>query len=182
VTLNYTTRDGTASAGEDYIATSGIVTLYSDESSVVIPVEVIGDTEYETNEVFYLDITNPSVETFDESLSTLVARRVIVDDERTISQESGNTLTYATTEYYMNEIFNITMAEASDIVLAYVSIDLQSLYNIFIENNINNDMLADILSDTLPSITSEGISTFLTLNGFEGEVLGTYYNDLYFVA
>lgn len=85
ITLNYSTRDGSASAGEDYISSSGIITLYSDESSVVIPVEIIGDNMDEGNEVFYLDVTNPSYGSFGENFTTLTAVRTIIDDDFTIA-------------------------------------------------------------------------------------------------
>ena len=80
ITLNYTTRDGTATSGEDYIASSGIITLYYDESSVVIPVEIIGDDYIEENETFYLDITNPSYGSFGDD-AVLTAMRTIIDDD-----------------------------------------------------------------------------------------------------
>lgn len=80
ISLEYSTRDGSANAGEDYIETSGIITLYQDESSVVIPVEIIGDTVVEEDETFYLDVTNPSYGSFGEKL-TLTAVRTIVNDD-----------------------------------------------------------------------------------------------------
>lgn len=65
---------------EDYIFTSGIITLYKDESSVVIPVEIIGDNKPEQNETFYLDITNPSHGSLGED-SMLTAMRTIINDD-----------------------------------------------------------------------------------------------------
>lgn len=81
ITLDYTTIDGTAIAGEDFIATSGVITLYSDESSVVIPVEIIGDTIAEPDETFSLEVSNPSYGNFGEDAVTLIAVRTIVDDD-----------------------------------------------------------------------------------------------------
>ncbi|WP_320034565.1 trypsin-like serine protease [Halarcobacter sp.] len=82
ITLSYTTRDGSATAGEDYIFSSGIITLYSDESSVIIPVEIIGDDNtYEGNETFYLDVTSPSFGSFGEGVDTLTASRTILNDD-----------------------------------------------------------------------------------------------------
>ncbi|RXK12293.1 sodium:calcium exchanger [Halarcobacter mediterraneus] len=85
ITLNYTTRDGSATAGEDYIATSGVITLYKDESQVIIPVEVLGDNISEGNETFYLDVTNPSYGSLGDNTSTLTAVRTIIDDDYNIA-------------------------------------------------------------------------------------------------
>ena len=81
ITLEYATKDGTAFAGEDYIETSGVITLYTDESSVVIPVEIIGDDKIENDETFYLEVTNPSHGNFGEDIITLSAVRTIIDDD-----------------------------------------------------------------------------------------------------
>ncbi len=85
ITLNYTTRDGSANSGEDYIATSGIITLYKNESQVIIPVEVLGDNISEGNETFYLDVTNPSYGSLGDNTTTLTAVRTIIDDEYSIA-------------------------------------------------------------------------------------------------
>lgn len=81
LSVDYATRDGTALAGEDYVATSGTLVLYEDESQAVIAVEVIGDTQAEANEVFYLDITNPQGGSFDDGVEVLTAQRIILDDD-----------------------------------------------------------------------------------------------------
>ena len=80
ITLNYTTRDGTATQGEDYIFTEGIITLYGDESSVIIPVEIIADTISEDDEIFYLDVSDPSYGTLGDE-TTLTASRTILNDD-----------------------------------------------------------------------------------------------------
>lgn len=58
VTFDYATANGTASAGSDYVATSGRATIPSGSTSIVIPVLVIGDTRNEGDETFYLNLTN----------------------------------------------------------------------------------------------------------------------------
>ncbi|MEO0467684.1 MAG: Calx-beta domain-containing protein, partial [Pseudomonadota bacterium] len=58
-TLNfaYTTADGTALAGEDYTATSGTVTFAPGQTVASVTVDITGDTDIETNEVFSLVVT-----------------------------------------------------------------------------------------------------------------------------
>lgn len=53
LSVDYTTRDGTATAGEDYLAVSGTLVLYPNENHAAIPVEIIGDTIAEPDETFY---------------------------------------------------------------------------------------------------------------------------------
>jgi len=81
ITCSYTTRDGTATAGEDYISISGTITLYSDESAVALAVEIIGDTNIEGDETFYMDVTDPSHGSFADDALTISAVRTIVDDD-----------------------------------------------------------------------------------------------------
>lgn len=59
VKVNYTTLDGTAKAGSDYIATSGTVTIKAGKTSKSILVNVIGDNVQERNEKFSLVLSNP---------------------------------------------------------------------------------------------------------------------------
>lgn len=83
LTVEYTTRDGTAEAGEDYIATSGRLVLYPGEDHAAIPVEILGDDVVEEDEVFYLDITSPVGAGFADDVPVLSAARTILDDDGT---------------------------------------------------------------------------------------------------
>jgi hypothetical protein len=57
VTLSWTTADGTATAGTDYIAASGQITfLANGANSQTISIDIKGDTTPETNENFYVDV------------------------------------------------------------------------------------------------------------------------------
>lgn len=81
LSVDYATRDGTAKADEDYLATSGTLVLYPDETQAVIAVEILGDIRREPDETFYLDVTNPVGGSFSKGVSTLTAMRTIVDDD-----------------------------------------------------------------------------------------------------
>ncbi|MFN3876303.1 MAG: Calx-beta domain-containing protein, partial [Flavobacteriales bacterium] len=81
LSVDYTTRDGTAIAGQDYLAVSGTLKLYPGENQAVIPVEILGDTQSEGNETFYLDVTNPVGGSFGEGVVTLTAVRTILNDD-----------------------------------------------------------------------------------------------------
>jgi hypothetical protein len=81
LSVGYATRDGTATAGSDFIPVSGTLILYPNENQAVIPVEIIGDTTPEPDEYFYLDVFNPVGGSFGEGVVKLTAVRTILDDD-----------------------------------------------------------------------------------------------------
>ncbi|MBF0266300.1 MAG: hypothetical protein HQL46_13630 [Gammaproteobacteria bacterium] len=81
VTVDYKTEDGTAIAGQDYIATSGTVTISAGEKSVAVAIEIIGDTTPENNEEFYLVLSNPNGIQFPNGVTEIKAKRTIIDDD-----------------------------------------------------------------------------------------------------
>ncbi|NKN32890.1 Calx-beta domain-containing protein [Marichromatium bheemlicum] len=81
VAVDYATRDGTAVAGEDYLAVRDTLVLYPGEDQAVIAVEVIGDVRPEADEHFFLDVFSPSGGGFEGGVTRLSASRTIVDDD-----------------------------------------------------------------------------------------------------
>lgn len=59
-TVDYTTVDGTATAGADYAPTSGTLNFAAGESSKTITVPIIADNVYEGDETFSLLLSNPT--------------------------------------------------------------------------------------------------------------------------
>ena len=57
ITLAYATSDGSATAGEDYTATSGSLTFDPGETTLSVAVPVNGDTDLEPSELFSLVVT-----------------------------------------------------------------------------------------------------------------------------
>ena len=84
LSVDFSTRNGTATAGQDYIPVKGTLVIYPDESQAVIPVEVIGDSAAEADEFFYLDVTNPVGGSFGDGVITLTAIRTIVNDDGSV--------------------------------------------------------------------------------------------------
>ena len=60
VTVNYATADGTATAGEDYTATSGTLTFAPGETEKTVSVAIIDDTVEDSGETFTLVLSEPS--------------------------------------------------------------------------------------------------------------------------
>jgi uncharacterized protein (TIGR03437 family) len=59
VTVDYATADGTATAGSDYQSTSGTLTFNPGQTTQTISVIVNGDTTFEQNETFFVNLTTP---------------------------------------------------------------------------------------------------------------------------
>ena len=70
VTVDYATSDGTATAGEDYTATSGTLTLTAGETSKSVSVPARHDTAAESDETFTLTLSNPSGATLGDGEAT----------------------------------------------------------------------------------------------------------------
>ncbi|WP_299616429.1 Calx-beta domain-containing protein, partial [uncultured Tateyamaria sp.] len=71
VTLDYTTADGTALAGEDYVATSGSVTFAPGQTVASVAVDILGDTLNEALETFSLVVSSiPTFIASEDSTST----------------------------------------------------------------------------------------------------------------
>jgi hypothetical protein len=60
VTVNYTTANGSAKAGQDYQTTKGTLTFSPGEITKTIIVPIVGDTESESAEKFKLKLSNPT--------------------------------------------------------------------------------------------------------------------------
>lgn len=59
VTVDYTTSDGTATSGSDYASVSGVLTFNPGETSQTVQVPVMGDVVDESDETFFLILSNP---------------------------------------------------------------------------------------------------------------------------
>jgi uncharacterized delta-60 repeat protein len=60
VSVDYRTGDGTARAGQDYVATSGTLSFADGEITKTFVVPILPDSVQETNETVFLDLLNPT--------------------------------------------------------------------------------------------------------------------------
>ncbi|HEX8308136.1 MAG TPA: Calx-beta domain-containing protein, partial [Allosphingosinicella sp.] len=67
VTIDYSTSDGTATAGSDYLAVSGQLSFAAGETSKTVSVPVIGDTVVEASETLTLTLSNATGATIGDS-------------------------------------------------------------------------------------------------------------------
>src|SRR6185437_1803254 len=79
ITLPYTTVDGTATAGEDYTATSGRLTFAPGQTTATVNVPVSGDTKVEASETFSLVVAPSAAIASGTAGST--GQALILDDD-----------------------------------------------------------------------------------------------------
>jgi len=70
VSVSYTTANGTAAAGSDYIANAGTVTFAPGVTTQTVQVGIIGDTTAEGNETFTITLSSPSGATIAKPVAT----------------------------------------------------------------------------------------------------------------
>jgi alpha-tubulin suppressor-like RCC1 family protein len=81
VTINYSTENGTAFSGIDYIATSGTLTFEKNETEKQIPVSILSNNARKTDRTAILSLSDPTGELFinDGSVSilTISANKIV---------------------------------------------------------------------------------------------------------
>jgi chitinase len=78
VSVAYSTANGTATAGKDYVASSGTVTFAAGETSKTVHVDIKDDTLAEKNEAFTVNLSSPTGATIADGTAT----GTIIDDDR----------------------------------------------------------------------------------------------------
>ena len=85
ITVNYVTAgDGTATSGTDFTATSGTLTFPPGSLSQQFAVDVIGDTQDEDNETFFVDLSGSTNSTITDAM----AIGNILDDDSPLGSET----------------------------------------------------------------------------------------------
>ncbi len=82
VSFNFRTVNGTALAGQDYVATQGQITLQIGQNHVAIPVTILGDKIAEIDETFSLEVSNPVGFSLPNNALVLTATHTIIDNDR----------------------------------------------------------------------------------------------------
>ncbi len=100
VSVAYATRNGTALAGSDYTAASGVVILPAGTTSGTIAVAVTGDTLVEADETLFVDLSSP--------IGAVLAD---ASGMGTIVNEDAPTLSVSATSAAMGELVRVTVAD-----------------------------------------------------------------------
>ena len=103
VAVDYATSDGTATAGSDYTATSGTLTIPAGEPRATIAVLILQDTDDESDETFSVTLTRPA-----GALLTITTAEVTA----TIKDDDG-----ATEAYFGRTAYSVTEGESRPITV-----------------------------------------------------------------
>lgn len=102
VRVDFATMDGSATAGQDYVAAAGTAVIAGGSTSVIVPVTVNGDTDEESNETFSLLLSNasagigiltPSIagSIVDDDTPSQTPSRITISDASVLEGDSGLT-------------------------------------------------------------------------------------------
>ncbi|MEH2052058.1 Calx-beta domain-containing protein [Nostoc sp.] len=108
VTVNYATANGTATAGSDYTATTGTLTFNPGNTSKTLTVAVTGDTVFEPNETFFVNLSNATNSTIadNQGLGT------ILNDDANLPTLSINDITVVEGQT-PQAVLTVTLSSAS---------------------------------------------------------------------
>ncbi|MHB8877335.1 MAG: Calx-beta domain-containing protein, partial [Myxococcaceae bacterium] len=126
VTVSYATSDGTATAGSDYVSTSGMLTFTPGVLSQTVLVPINGDTAVEPTETFGFTLSAPS----NAILLTSQGTGSIVNDDGTGPLLSIDNVSVTETNTGMvNAVFTVTLspASASAVTVNYATADGSAL-------------------------------------------------------
>ena len=118
ITFNYASSNSSATAGSDYTAASGTLTIAAGATSTTFNVPVLVDTLDEANETATLTISNASNATISDATGTLT----IVDDDDPPTL-SINDVSYTESGSAGNATFTVTLSAAStqEVTVDYAS-------------------------------------------------------------
>ena len=111
VTVNYATASGSAAADSDYTPAIGTLTFAPGETTQTITVEVAGDTEFEANETFLVNLSEPTggaVIGDAQAVGTIVN-----DDAAPLAAISINDVSQTLSKGGTSFIFTVTLAETN---------------------------------------------------------------------
>lgn len=118
ITASFATANGSATAGTDYVTTSGDVTFNPGETVKTIPVQVNGDNIDEINETFLVNLTNPVNATLGTAQGT-----VLIQDDDGPTLSIGDVSVTEGNSGVTNAVFTVTLSSASvqDIFVNYLT-------------------------------------------------------------
>ncbi|MCK5904954.1 MAG: hypothetical protein KAG86_06695, partial [Gammaproteobacteria bacterium] len=122
--VDYQTRDGSAKAGEDYVASSGTVVMRAGQTQLFIPITIIADNFVEDDETFDLVLSRPTGTTFPSGVSEIVATHTIINTDTAYAiTPTGVVAEVSTTEGSSNHInyFQLALDKIydHDVIVSY---------------------------------------------------------------
>lgn len=113
VTVDYATANNSATAGSDYTAVANTLTFNPGQTSKTISVPIIGDTSDESDETFFINLSNPANAAIldGQAVGTIIDNdglpSLTISDQTVLEGNSGAT----------NAIFNVTLSPAGSSIV-----------------------------------------------------------------
>lgn len=114
ITVRAKTLDGTALATEDYIAFDQTVTLVAGQTSIPLPVQIVGDLAYELTDVLSVELSAPTNAILGTASGTITINNndaipslSVVDAPNTLEPDTATT----------NMVFSVQLSQAAGIPL-----------------------------------------------------------------
>ena len=120
ITVSFATASGSATAGTDYVATSGVVTFNPGETLKTIAVQVNGDNIDEINETILVNLTSPVNATLGTAQGT-----VLIQDDDGPTLSIGDVSVTEGNSGITNAVFTVNLSSASvqDITVNFSTVD-----------------------------------------------------------
>jgi hypothetical protein len=124
-TIAYATSDGSATAGSDYAAKTGTLTIAAGQTTGTITVAVNGDALYEADETVTMTLSSPSGASFAGGGATLAATGTIVNDDAPPVLSIGDAVLVEGNSGTSNLVFTVTLSAASGlpVTVGYATAD-----------------------------------------------------------
>ena len=116
--VSYTTVDGDAQAGQDYVSNSGTVNFAVGEISKTITISVLGDTSVETNEQFFLQVSAPDNITLDTTEASITLTN---DDKPQLSITAASLLEGNTGQTTASLVISLSAPSQDTVKVNYAS-------------------------------------------------------------
>ncbi len=192
VDVNYATGNGMATAGEDYVATNGVLTFQAGQTSQVVRVGIVGDTLPEPDETFFVTLSNP---VSSGSLEVSQGIGTIFDDEaplrvvqspesRTVN--SGSNVTFSVQILsrfppvtYQWQLNGMTLLAATNDALTIVNAQSENdgIYRVIVRDNAGNETSASAQLSVLavPAFVQHPVGLSVPMGGratFSAQITG----------
>ncbi|MCX6049045.1 MAG: PKD domain-containing protein [Chloroflexi bacterium] len=178
VTVNYASSNGSALAGSDYTAVSGVLTFNPGQISKTFALPILQDTVDESNETISLALTNPGNATLGAPVTALLT--VVDDDGSPTIQFNSPTYTVNENAGLVTITATLSVASSTSVTVNYASSNGSALAGsdytavagtlTFAPNQTSKTFTLPILQDTVDE-SNETINLALTNPG--NATLGT---------
>ncbi|MEM8960297.1 MAG: Calx-beta domain-containing protein [Acidobacteriota bacterium] len=158
--IDFLTADGTATAGSDYEARFGTLTFAPGELTQQVTVPVFGDTVPESDETFFLELTNPvnAAVGIGRGTATIFADEITLEAlGSTVLEGAAGTITPATVTFTLSGASTVpvsidyaTLEGGAAPALAGEDFTAQSGTVLFAPGEVSKTITIDVLGDALP--------------------------------